>query len=103
MKHMEDRASTSEKQFTCVKDYESYRMLLNQKEDDSVIPVHPFQHGQFPGKIISRRSRREGRMEKHIPCHECKLPVCILPCFPATYSGSPLRKERFNQYKLAAI
>ena len=77
-------------------------MLLNQKEGDSVISVHPFQHGQFPVNSIARRSR-EGRMEKHIPHHEVKLPVCILPCFLATYSGLPLSEECFNQYKLAAI
>ena len=100
---MEDRVSKLEKQFTCAKDYVSYRMLLDQKEGDSVISVHPFQHGQFPGKSISRRARRERRMENHIPEHEVKLPVCILPCFQATYSGLPLSEECFNQYKLAAI
>lgn len=59
------------KRFTCVKDYGSYRMLLSQEVDDSVITVHPFQHAQFPG--------------------------CILLSFLASYSESPLRVECSSQ------
>jgi hypothetical protein len=40
--------------FTCAKDYDFYRMLLNQEIDDNMTVAHPFQHGQFPEKSTVR-------------------------------------------------
>lgn len=66
-------------------------MSLNQKEGDSVITVHPFQHGQFPERACPyvQEERVEWRSVYHIMKF---IPVCILQGFLATYSGSP--KER---------
>jgi hypothetical protein len=54
--------------FTCVKDYGSCGMLLNQEVDDNETAFHPSQLGQFPEKSTVRctENRKEIRKRSFI-------------------------------------